>query len=251
MSTSKDSSRYDVLDEEPEMERYLTPEEAEQKCLDVMGPDLGRFYSLLVNECSLLHLEWAEYKVLFGTSADRIGLLNQAAPAFFGLLQNAQWETVLLHIARLMDPVRSGGRGKDNVTLLRLPSLVDDAIRFKIDILLSVAQQKCGFSLDWRNRRIAHNDLDLALKNSAESLPSASRLIVDSALEAIAAVLNVVESHYRNGATVAYQHVIEPLGGAMALLQILTDGLEAHAASERRLASGEFLPEDFVLRRPV
>jgi hypothetical protein len=91
-----------------------------------------------------------------------------------------------------MDPPNSG-RNKENVTLLRLPELVNSAIRIKIEILLKVAQEKCAFSLDWRKRRIAHRDLSLALKESAKPLETASRLCVDGALQAIAAVLNAVQ----------------------------------------------------------
>jgi hypothetical protein len=233
------------------MGRYLTAEEAEKEYLDAMGPDLGRLYSLLVDECSLLHLQWAEYKVLFGTSPGRIDLMNRAAPAFFSQLQNTLWEAIILHIARLMDPASSPGKGKENATLLRLSQLVDSAIQPKIDILLGVARAKCKFSQDWRNRHIAHRDLNLALNGNAKPLESVSRLNVQSSLEAIAAVLNVIESHYRDCGTVAYEHSIELLGGAKALLYLLRDGLDAHEDFERRQMSGKLLPGEMMHKRPL
>ena len=132
-----------------------------------MGQELGCLFSLLVNECNTLHLEWAEYRELFGTSRERIDLLNQL-PGLFSRLQNVLWELVLLGIARLLDPPDSG-KNKDNVTLMRLGGLVDPTIKPEIDGLLAVVEKKCAFSLDWRKRRIAHRDLNLALKKGFPS----------------------------------------------------------------------------------
>lgn len=220
----------------------FTSAEAKQKCIIAMGPDLGSFYSLLVNECVFLHMEWAEFKVLFGTNQERIDLMNRSARSFFFHLQNTLWEKTLLQIARLMDPPNSG-KNKENVTLLGLSGLVDPAIGNKVDILLKVAQEKCKFSIDWRKRRIAHRDLALALKENAKPLEAASRLRVDGAIEAIAAVLNAVEFHYKKG-TVAYDYTCGPLGGAMTLLDLLQEGLDARMARRQRRLSGELLPED-------
>ncbi len=226
-----------------------TADEFKQEYLDAMGSDLGQFYSLLVQECNQLHLEWNEFKEFFGTSPERIELLNHTAPAFFSRLQSTLWDVVLLRIARLMDPPNSGV-GKENVTLLRLPELVDKAIRYKIDILLKVAEEKCVFSRDWRKRRIAHLDLNLALEKGQKPLASASRLSVGAAVDAIAVVLNAVESHYFDGRTVAFDWIQSP-HGAKALLFLLREGLEARAGRRRRLASGQPLPEDMAPKRPI
>lgn len=232
------------------MNRSLTTEEHGQEYIDAMGCDLGRLYSLLVNECVTLHLEWTEYKILYGTNPEHIDLMNQAAGSFFFRLQGTLWERTLLQIARLMDPQNSG-KNKENVALQGLPELVDPAIRNKIDILLNVAQEKCAFAVDWRKRRIAHRDLRVALKENIEPLKPGSRLSIDGALEAIAAVLNVVEFHYMNARNVAYDWAVGPLGGAEALLNLLRDGLHARTGRKQRLMSGELIPEDVALRRPI
>lgn len=231
------------------MSRHLTAEEVEQERINAMGSELGSFFGLLAYECQMLYLEWLEYKVLFGTSPDRIALLNEAAPAFFGRIQNTLWEVILLRIARLMDPPNSGG-SKENVTLLRLPRLVDPAIRCKLDILLGVAQENCAFSQDWRNRHIAHRDLRLALGESELPLPLVSRLSVGHAIEAIGAVLNAVESHYTNGTEVAYQYM-ESDSGAKALLYLLQDGLDARKTELEKMMSGEIPPMQIARKRTI
>jgi AbiU2 len=231
------------------MGRCRTAEEVEEEYLNAMGPNLGPFYHLLWNECVSLQLEWEECKVLFGTNPERIDLLNESAPEFFGRLQNSLWERTLLQIARLMDPPSSGA-GKCNVSLRTLPELVDRTIRHKIETLLKDAQKKGAFCKDWRDKIIAHRDLNLARGKNAKQLETASTLNVDSALGAIAAVLNEIESHYCNGRTVAYEHTHSPLG-AIALLDVLQDGLEAQAAARERLSSGQLLPEDLAPKRAI
>jgi len=55
-----------------------------------------------------LHLKWKNYRALFGTSPERIDLLNHAAPGFFGQLDPIMRHDVVLAITRLMDPPRTG-----------------------------------------------------------------------------------------------------------------------------------------------
>src|SRR5438034_11785595 len=55
-----------------------------------------------------LHLKWKNYRALFGTSPERIDLLNHAAPGFFGQLDPIMRHDVVLAITRLMDPTRKG-----------------------------------------------------------------------------------------------------------------------------------------------
>lgn len=229
------------------MGRHVSAEESLQEYCAVMGDDLGATYGVLANEFQVLYLEWNEFKELFGTSSERIELLNRSASAFFGRLQSTLWESLLLRIARLTDPT-SSGKGRDNATLHRLPGMVDLAIRSDIERLLKIVQDKCEFSRDWRNRRIAHKDLQLALKASEKQLSPASRLSVEHTLAAIVTVLNTIESHYFYGRTTAFS-CIQSSFGAKALLFTLQEGLDALAAQESRLRSGELLPEDIARRR--
>jgi hypothetical protein len=213
------------------------------ECLDAMGSDLGPLYDLLKYECHTLHVDWAEFEVLFGASPERIDLLNEAAAEFFGRLQDAHFERVLLLVARLVDPPSSAG--KSNATLCRLPQVVDPQIRPKIEILLNIAKNECAFAQDWRNRHIAHRDLDLALNRSAMPLDPASRLNVKRALSAIVEVLNAVELHYCSDCTVGYEITHSPLG-AIALLDVLEAGVDARKAEMERMMSGKFSPSDFA-----
>jgi len=65
--------------------------------------------------------------------------------------------------------------GRHTVTLKRLPMLVEPSFRSAVNGLLQECLTKSEFARDWRNRRIAHNDLVLATQMNATPLAPASR----------------------------------------------------------------------------
>lgn len=221
---------------------YSTAEQVEQQYVNSLGSGLGRIFHRLANECSWLHWKWGEYVTLFGSKPERIDLLNESAGAFFRIVQDSLWEDVLLHIARLTDAPSSAG--KDNLTLRRLPPLVVPEVRAEVDRLLNECMEESAFARDWRNRHIAHRDLLLALDEGTVPLTHASRLVVGTALESIARLLNSIESHYRKS-EVAYE-LASPLENAESLLYVLRDGLEARKRRQQRLESGKLEPDDVM-----
>src|SRR5881296_1227370 len=217
------------------MARNLTADEVREEHLASMGPHLGPVYNALWNEVAWLHAKWHEYKELYGEKPPRLELLNRASGFFFRIVQDTLWEDTLLHLARLTDPSRSAGR--QNLTVLQLPSLVNDpGLREQLEALLTEAKSKAEFARDWRNRHIAHRDLDKALGKGAEPLAAASRNHVDEALRALAAVLNRVNTFYLKS-TLTFD-VIAPMTGGVALLYVLRDGLVAREKRLERLRAG-------------
>jgi hypothetical protein len=225
----------------------MTAEEVQQEYVGAMGTELGNIFFELRNESILLHWKWEEFVTLFGTSSERVSLLNKSARAFFRIVQDSLWGDVLLHIARLTDPPRSAG--KDNLTVGKLPELVAAPIREKIQTLLQECVAASAFARDWRNRRIAHSDLALALKEAgARPLAPASRKSVKETLSAFVKLLNAVQVHYL-GSEAMYE--LRPLGNAEALLYVLQDGLKAEKDRFKRLKSGNYEPDDFGPREPI
>jgi hypothetical protein len=207
--------------------------------IEKMGESLGSQFYALLQEVIWLHTKWAEFRELFGSNPTRVELLNQAAHAFFGMIQYMLWDDTLLHIARLTDPPTSMGHA--NLTIKNLPELVNDpATKTVLVALVETAMNKTTFCRDWRNRRIAHSDLDLAMDKSATPLEPVSRKQVNEALSAIADVLNKVDechtkstTHFRSG------------NSAKSLLYVLGDGLRAQAGREERISRGELSEEDY------
>ena len=144
------------------MSRYRADEEVRQEYVRHMGSELGELFYELFNDLSWLHMKWKQYRDLFGTNAERIELLNSAAPLFVGILQRVILDDVILHLARLTDWPKSSGR--DNLTVRRLPDLIgDEALRDHAESALSRVMATCVSARKWRNRRIAHSDLRFLL----------------------------------------------------------------------------------------
>jgi len=152
-----------------------------------------------------------------------------------------------LHLARLTDPPKSG-RDKENLTIKRLPQLISDPKKAQeVSGLIEIAYRSTAFARDWRNRRIAHRDLRLAMEKGSTPLEPASRQKVKEALNCIAEVLNAVEMHYAKSTTY-YDLTISAPGGVGSLLHILHDGVRTNAERRKRIERGEFRDDDFEPR---
>ena len=73
------------------MAEHFSGSEVKQQYVDAMGVELGEIHNRLWNECSWVHMKWGEYVTIFGTSEERVDLMNRAAPAFTRLMQDALW----------------------------------------------------------------------------------------------------------------------------------------------------------------
>src|SRR5438876_11129852 len=100
------------------------PQEVKHEYEQGMGLELGGWYFALWNEHVALSIKWAEFKTLYGHSAERIELLNQVAAHYFGQMQRTMWHDVFLHMARIVD--RPTTLGWKNLTIQGLPELLPD-----------------------------------------------------------------------------------------------------------------------------
>jgi hypothetical protein len=165
--------------------------------LKALGPELGAIYQALCNDVSWLHFKWKQYRILFAESPERIDLLNGVAGAFFFIIQEVLHDDVLIHIARLID--RKSYRKNDNLSLSQLASAVRvHAPQISVEIYSQVkqAEDKARFVEDWRNHRLNHTDLNLALGQRATALPGIAREQIEGFLRALRDVLNKIESHF-------------------------------------------------------
>lgn len=224
----------------------MTADESRLRNIAEMGERVGSIYSQLWQELALLHRTWAEYVILFGTKESRVVLLNNAAPAFTRIVQDSLWEGVLLHIARLTDPPMS--MGKPNLSVRALEDAVTNSeLKAKVSASVKQALLSSEFCRDWRNRHLAHRDLDLALKRGAEPLKLATRVKVNEALSDLSEVLNVLSRHYLESTTFfdIDLRVGGIPGGAISLLYFVDLGIEADRTREERLRNGNFDPNDY------
>ncbi len=213
-------------------------DEMERRNIAAMGDVLGKQYSVLFYEVTVIHLYWKEFLQLFGTNDKRIDRLNRSTPGFFRMVQEQQYETNIMHIARLTDAPMSVG--KDNLTVMNLPNLVLDAsLKSQLTALVQYAKDKSAFARDWRNRRFAHHDLLLAIQDGrAIPLQRAKKEEVNEALAALDEVLNAIEGHYYRG--FCDFDAIAAHKGVATLIFTLGFGVKAREEMEAKIASGRF-----------
>lgn len=206
---------------------------AKKEYIGCMGEPLGRLFYALVNEVEWLYIKWKEYIFLYGAEQSYIDLLNKAAPLFFRVVQDLLVESIFLHITRLTDPPKSAG--KDNLTIQKIPPLVSDQrLTGIIQSKIGVALQRSVFCRDWRNRHIAHQDLQLVIGEGINPLQPVDQKMVQEALDAIADVLNTVILHY-NRSEIGFG-VMHINGGGESLLDFINDALRTEEEN-----NGDFL----------
>jgi len=219
--------------------------EAKQQAIDAMGEPLGVQYAELWQELAQLNITWSEFIELYGTKPSRIELMNRSAGHFFRMVQDSLWEGLMLHIARLTD--RPVVLGRTNLTLHNLPALIPDAtLKRKIEALCLEATDKTKFARDWRNRHIAHRDLDLALGTTAKPLPPVEIKQVNDALECFTEMLNGVAGPYLDSET-SFKHSVR-LHGAIELLYLMDAGHTLQAEHRKRLEAGDYSPGPFAAK---
>jgi len=225
----------------------LNQDEIRAQNIKAMGVRCGELYSDLYKEILWLHVVWRQYRVLFGTSAARIELENKTAGFFFVLLNDTLWDSVLLHICRLTDPPVVGRRSKkQTLTLLRLAGEIPEpAVSKRVRSLVGRAKTAATFARDWRDRRIAHRNLELVQSLSAPPLKPGSRSNVEGVLALFRDILSAMEHHYLNHEQVTFDYA-SPGNDAEALLYQLRLARMIQDERDARLRAGEPRPEDFL-----
>jgi hypothetical protein len=203
------------------MGEVLDSEDVLNEAIGGMGSPLGDVYHALGDEVAWLHLKWNDFGELFA-SADLVDVLNSAAPAFFHDLQRQSWDNLLMYLCRVTD--RTKTFGKDNLTIRLLPDLVSSQqLKVELEGLINRAVDATDFARDWRNRRLAHEELRVG--RNVTPLASAKFDYIDAALTEIRTVLNRVEQHYLNK-TVSYEDTIPALGGVQSFIAVVRKGVE-------------------------
>jgi hypothetical protein len=223
------------------MTSWRPAEEVEADYRAAMGVELAPLFHALYLELTWTHWRWKQYRVLFGENESRIALLNEAAPLFFGIVQDVFFEDTLLAIARLTGPAQT--LNKPNLSVERLPALMKTPeLGDQIQKMVTDAQMVAAFAKDWRNRHIAHRDLRLILGGAERPLEPASRETVENALRALRNLMNAVESAYRDSTT-AYD-LVPSAEDAESLLYVVRDGLRFEREKRALWDRGELHNED-------
>ena len=192
-----------------------------------MGTELGSVVFNLVEEIADLSILFSEYKVLCESGEERVQLLNRAAPNFFHRIQILMERELILGIGRITDKEMSLGT-IPNLTVRKLEKLVEAKLPGKgasVKTVSDSALAAASFVTDWRNRWLAHRDLELSVNPAtARPLDRATLGKIDDALKALCSVMNSVFSTF--GFTgKGLGDFPAPFGGASSLVKVIDKGM--------------------------
>ena len=180
--------------------KVQTSDKVKQKYQNKLGQEFGAVFHGLWNDRAWAWIRLQEYRELFGNT-EHVELLNAlTGGAFLRDIQHILWDDLMLRVTRLTDPIGSGG--KSNLTVRRLPEFCkefckDEEAEFykEVSKRANCAVEAAKFARDWRNRRISHRDLALAIESDAKPLALASLRQVETALDAVRVVLRAISLH--------------------------------------------------------
>jgi len=183
------------------MSSNLSPEQVREKHKQALPAETGALYHALYDSLTTAYLSWIIFKDLFAKSEERVALLNRTASTFFLVLSETLKRDVLLAIARITDSAMTG-RTQENATIDALVTdllpHVDEECRKELKQKASDLALICAPVRQRRNKTLAHSDKQVAFGGpKAPVLSGITMGDVDTALEAISGVLNLVSRRFR------------------------------------------------------
>lgn len=176
----------------------------------MMSSELQKQFDLLREELSTLMYHFDEFEELFAKSTDRIDLLNETAPVFFSMINSVLWADVFTRISCLAGPARTvmrHGPAKENLSLRRLPELVDAAVRVEVEAAVDKAVDCAKFTIAGRNQYYSHRDLPTALDANSLGVTLGSRGQIREVINASEAVIHAVARAYGQPPVIFLPHL--------------------------------------------
>ena len=187
--------------------------------------DIREIYMWLCQDVASLQNKWSFYMELFG-SQENTALLSDLAQSSFNIIEESLRGDLTMSICRLSDLPQS--MGKDNLSLAILAQRCD-----KIDNVVELLKDflhACEPVRRYRNRRVAHNDLNTSIKSRDNPLPGIGRGQIDGILLLASKILNIIYQHFVNEELFFRPFVI---GGANVLIYWLKAVKEYQAGKGR------------------
>lgn len=177
-----------------------------------MDEHLQKVFDRIKQELNHIHYRWTLYRQIFGTNSSRIELINKTSSNVFVEFQRLVIDNMVMSLSKLTDRARM--RGNDNLSYHYLIEKIKesgnvelvDSLQSELDELTAT----CEKFKKIRNKRVAHNDLVVALDEVNSPLLGVSRADIEAALVHARNIMNQVELHFNDSQTL-YEEIILPL----------------------------------------
>lgn len=163
-----------------------------------MPATVKQIFDPLSDNVAWVFMEWKIFKQLFLHGRPRTQLLDDVGKGFFSVVQDLLRDSTFMTISRLTDP--PGKVGRDNLTLKQLQKKIrnsgDSAFANSMNGDINQIETASAPIRTWRNKRLAHSDLQTALAFSSAPLPGVSTADVNAILDWIGNLMNRVARHF-------------------------------------------------------
>jgi hypothetical protein len=204
------------IDSRPKFGRRLPKPTFIEPASETMNASLRKKFDAVHREVVLLHFKWTYFLQLFGHKKG-VDILNDATPALFKIIEDAMFFDITLTVMRLVDPPTTSGRA--NLSLRSLSREIDNAtVRNEVERLEKEIRIRTKDIQLWRNRKMAHNDLDGHLAGVA-TLPSVQYADLFESIRLIRRAMKLLHSHY-DDADFLYEECITHADGKLLLFYL-------------------------------
>jgi hypothetical protein len=195
----------------------------------IVADDADGFFELIEAFDDLLaglNGDWRLHKELFQDPAN-YELFSQSSPLIWQMLGDSLVDSVLLSIARLLDPPKSVG--KDNLSIAQvLSQLAAGSEREKLASDHNDLRRKSDAALrHWRNKRLSHNDL--ATLTRIEPLPKITYEEISELIDGINGIGRTI-GHVAQGIDKEFVPYVSNSDWVWRLTETLRSGVQQHAA---------------------
>jgi hypothetical protein len=191
-------------------------------------------YEQLNGDVLALSWKWQIVTELF-ESKEKVELLNQTASSFFLACQMTFTDDVLLALSRITDFPRSVGQ--DNLVITRLLEELEQTqhptFHAELSKLIGAAMQACNPFKQHKHKKLAHNDLNIKLKQTNEPLPGIMVGDVNRAVKSLQAIMNAFSRYFFNSET---QFEVEKSGGVEALMIYLRKAVDTFEQEKQAMS---------------
>jgi hypothetical protein len=186
-----------------------------------MTEKVKEYYKAIQRQVIRPHARWNQFLELFTVSDSQMVLLSTTAPGFFGIVRDVIRDDAFITLSRPTDNATTSGQ--ENLTLVALVEIIEAEVGGGLaqttrTLLNDLLAKVSGIRL-WRNKVIAHIDLQRALQYDPEPLTKVQRGDIDEAFRLIRQILNEVAAGLGEPETF-YEGVVVA-GDARSLVQAL------------------------------
>lgn len=154
-----------------------------------MDAETRKLFHAIDDEVLFLFYRWTIFRQLFGSGKENLELLNRSGSNVFVLLQTLVTDNVFLTLSCLTDPEKTGPDQNVSIKnlLRKIETDLDDKLREQLRKKLKKLEAMLTNLRKHRNKRIAHLDLDHAIK--VKSLPPVTNGELEDALDLVKSIM--------------------------------------------------------------